>query len=141
MRDWAALEISSRLNITMTCKQVRHESLLMFYASNTFLMRAKPWPSRTPLAELATWLKALQSEHRSMLGQVVICAKKSNETIVQAEWNREADRLSFQVSGRADVGGEKGHHCNDEHYLLVSETKEETSDCDETTRSPDAGND
>ena len=130
IREYHDDEIATRLNITLTNHQIRHESLLMFYASNTFLLRAKPYPSKTPLTNLSKWLGHLKEEYRAMLGRVVVCAKTSTEASVKFDWGREDERFGFEVQGTVAIGGGEGHHCNDQHYLLARESGEEAAEED-----------
>lgn len=127
-REWFDTELRARLNITLTNRQIRHESLLMFYASNTFLTRAKVYPSKVPLAGAATWLGGLKAQYRQMLGRVVVCTKIEGEEGVKNEWEKEDERYGFEVRGSVDVGGEQGHHCNDKHYLLSCESEDEAEE-------------
>lgn len=124
LHEYSALELRSRLNITTVNRQIRHESLLMFYASNTFLMRSKPYPYKTPHTALANWLRGLKDEYRKVLGRVVVCSKKkaSTEKLVKWDWEIERDRCGdtgFVVTGPVEIGGEEGHHCKEAHYLVV----------------------
>lgn len=100
----------------------------MFYASNTFLTRAKVYPSKAPLAGLAQWLGGLKEQYRQMLGRVVVCTKIAGEEDVKNEWGKEDERYGFEVRESVEVGGEQGHHCNDRHYLLSRETEDEAKE-------------
>lgn len=127
--EWYKDEIGFRLNITLTNHQIRQESLLMFYASNTFLTRAKPYPSKVPLKGLSKWLGGLKEEYRAMLGRVVVCAKTSTDESTKYDWGKE-EQYGFEVQGTVDVGGDQGHHCRDQHYLLARESGAEGNEED-----------
>lgn len=138
---WSSLELAPRLNLTITCKQIKQETELMFHANNTFLFQTRDKRRDYGVLEgMADWLHNLTNEQRENVGRIVVCSMKP-QGMVSWAWTCAGycgmDH-GFVVDKRIDKqvilekeGGEKveiyeswgredGHFCNKSHYLLVT---------------------
>lgn len=137
---WSSLELAPRLNLTMTCSQIRHETELMFHANNTFVFQARDRCRNYAILEnLANWLYTLHDDELKTVGRIVVCSRLSRQMLQWAwtcagycdmdfglEIGRRIDTervvqgvsQGFESWGRGD-----GHFCNKEHYVVVPKRK------------------
>jgi hypothetical protein len=137
---WHAVETDPRLNLTLTCKQIRNETDLMFHSHNTFLFQTRDKRRDYGILEnCANWLYSLSEEQRENVREIVICSKLAPGLVNWAwvcagycemdfgfEVGRKIDKVVV-VEGEdgemAEVeeswGREHGHFCNKSHRLLV----------------------
>jgi hypothetical protein len=142
---WADLELAPRLNLTMTCTQIRQETELMFHANNTFVFQARDRRANYPVLEnLANWLYTLHDDELETMGRIVVCSRLSRHALQWAwtcagycdmdfglEIGRRIDREvvvqgedgEMVSRGFESWGGDDGHFCNKEHYLVVPKRK------------------
>ena len=142
---WADLELAPRLNLTMTCTQIRRETELMFHANNTFVFQARDRRANYPVLEnLANWLYTLHDDELKTMGRIVVCSRLSRHALQWAwtcagycdmdfglEIGRRIDREvvvqgedgEMVSQGFESWGGDDGHFCNKEHYLVVPKRK------------------
>lgn len=142
---WSSLELAPRLNLTITCKQIKQETELMFHANNTFLFQTLDKRRDYGVLEgMANWLHNLTSEQRENMGRIVVCSKQP-QGMVSWAWTCAAycgmdhgfvvdKRIDKQImlekdSGEAvesyeSWGRENGHFCNKAHYLLITKRQQ-----------------
>ena len=142
---WSDLELAPRLNLTMTCKQIRQETELMFHANNTFLFQTRDRRKDYGILEnLANWLYTLHDEELETMGRIVVCSKLL-PGMVKWAWKcaeycdmdaglQIGERIDREVmveqedgvvvsEGFESWGREEGHFCNKAHYLVVPKRK------------------
>lgn len=143
---WSSLELAPRLNLTMTCTQIRSETELMFHANNTFVFQARDRRANYGLLEnLANWLYTLHDEERKTMGRIVVCSglpkgdlewgwicagycgmdfgveiggRIDEEVMVDGEDGEKVPSGEFESWGEED-----GHFCTKAHYLVVPKRK------------------
>ena len=97
---WSSLELAPRLNLTMTCTQVRAETELMFHANNTFVFQTRDRRANYGILEnLADWLYTLHDDELKTVGRIVVCYMVLVLLCV-ASWSRSSfdlpiDRMAF----------------------------------------------
>ncbi|KAK5693320.1 hypothetical protein LTR17_025103 [Elasticomyces elasticus] len=70
--------------ISRTNRQLRHESLPIFYSANTFVLRYQllcEWQFKNMLIAAHTWLCSMTSKQRAMLRKLVVCTHTELRTI------------------------------------------------------------
>jgi hypothetical protein len=132
---WSSLELAPRLNLTMTCTQIRAETELMFHTNNTFVFQTRDRRANYGILEnLADWLYTLHDDERKTMGKIVVCSKLPRAMV---EWGWTCAGycgmdFGLEVGGRIDReveggfeswGREDGHFCEKKHYVVVPKRK------------------
>lgn len=142
---WSSLELAPRLNLTMTCTQIRAETELMFHANNTFVFQTRDRRANYGILEnLADWLYTLHDDELKTVGRIVVCSTLPRAMVDWAwtcagycdmdfglEIGRRIDPERFVEGEDGEMvpdgfeswGGEDGHCCNKKHYVVVPKRK------------------
>jgi hypothetical protein len=137
---WHTVETDLRLNLSLTCTQIRHETALIFHAHNTFLFQTRDRRKDYGILEnCANWLYSLTEQERASIGKIVLCSGLAPgmvnwgwvcagycEMDFGFEVGRKIDKRTMIEREDGSVeeveeswGREEGHFCNKAHWLLV----------------------
>ncbi|KAK3711207.1 hypothetical protein LTR37_009801 [Vermiconidia calcicola] len=84
--------------LTRVCKQMRSETLPMFYGSNTFKLYIDAEKGATPsFRVMRRWLRYIGAENRQWVEKVVVCTRVPEADLLRSFKNRILHRISPEV--------------------------------------------